>query len=194
MSGIMLLETPSIKSPITLHGGRAMMNMVIRVQRGAVLVVAGAEDGVAVPAMDAAKADHAAGAGVEAIVVEEVVVEVLNVRKAEAEARADLAAGATAEAEVGAEVGVGIKVGPGAGRGARVGHAAAAEKEAVAGGEAEGEAVLGAGAVAVAAVGPAGVATAVSAGEANRVNFRVSRRTSVSWRKLDDVRRFRIRL
>lgn len=157
------------------------MNRAIRVQRGAVLVVAGVEDGVAVPAMDAVKVDHAAGAEVGATVAEGVAAGVLNVQKAEAVARADHVRGATAEVE--AEVAVGIKVGPGAGQGARVGHAVAAEKGAVAEGEAEEGVVLGAGAaaVAVAAVGPAGVTTAVSAREFKiSVNFGVSRRTSGS--------------
>lgn len=194
MFEIMVLENHTIISPITLHGGQAMMDTVTGVRGGAVLVAAGAGGGVAVLPMDAAKVDRAAGAGVGATVA----AGVLNERRAVHVARAELVEEATVEVEVeaGAEVVVANRVEPGAGQGARAGHVAVAEKGAEAGGEAEEGVMLGAAVsvvvVAVVAAAPVGVVTAVSTGESNQVILGSRRRTLLSLRRLGDARKFRI--
>ncbi len=190
----MLLGSQNIISPITLQGSQAMMDTAIEVRGGAVLVVAGAGHGVAVLATGAAKVALAAAAGLGATVM----AGVLNGRRAERVARAEPVGGATVEVEAEAEAVVADRVGPGAGHGARVGHAVA--KGAVAGGEAEDGVALGAGAaapvvvVAEVAMAPAGAAAVASTVKSNQVIVGLRRRTLLSWRWPDDVKKSRIRL
>lgn len=166
---------------------------MMEVRGGVVLVVAGAGHGVAVLATGAAKVALAAAAGLGATVV----AGVPNGRRAERVARAEPVGGATVEVEAEAEAVVADRVGPGAGHGARVGHRAAVAKGAVAGEEAEDRVTLGAGAaapvvvVAEAATAPAGAATAALT-ESNQVILGLRRRTLLSWRRPDDVKKSRI--
>lgn len=152
------------------------------VRDDAVLVVGGAGGRAAVPVILAAKVGH--GAEVGAIVV----AGVLNERRVEGVARADLVGGAT--------VGVGVEV-------AAEAEAAVADRvEPGAGGGAEGGAAVGAAApvavlavavvaAAAAAVAQVEVATAIPKKGPDLVK---KKRTSGSWRRLGDVRKFRIRL
>lgn len=182
----MVLENHTIINPITLHGGQAMMDTAIGVRGGAVLVAAGAGEGVAVLATRAAKVDRAAGVGAT------VAAGVPNERRAVHVARAEPVRGATVEVEAEAEVVVAIRVG----QGARAGHEAAAEKGVEAGREAEQGVMLGAAVsvvvVAVAAAAPAGVVTAVSTRGSSQVILGRKRRTLLSLRRLGDARKFRI--
>lgn len=190
----MQLENHSIISPITLHGSQAMMDTAIGVRGGAVLVAAGAGGGVAVPATAAAKVARAAGAGVGATAA----AGVPNERRAERVARAEPVGGATVEVEAEAEAAVADRVGQGAEHGAKAGHVVAVVKGAVVGGEAEEGVAPGAGAaaavvvVAVAAAAPVGVVAAASTGESNQVILDRVKRTLLSWRRPDDVKKFRI--
>lgn len=169
-----------------------MMDTAIGVRGGAVLVAAGAGEGVAVLATCAAKVDRAAGVGAT------VAAGVPNEQRAVRVARAEPVRGATVEveAEAEAEVVVAIRVEPGAGQGARAGHEAAAEKGVEAGREAEQGVMLGAAVsvvvVAVAAAAPAGVVTAASTRESSQVILGSKRRTLLSLRRLGDARKFRI--